>query len=140
MPREQTVSVGPRPSLKRDLALYVLNEIYWRDKRGHETDLVLPSRHGRLITIECQWAFRRQYPEGANRVVASDVDTSYHRQFDELTVEFLGLKDLVESFKRTRPSSAGPPHICPAVWSGWWRFPRTWRCGSNRCRPHRDGS
>src|SRR5207249_1298213 len=73
----------------------VLNEImahvqnrdlrYWRDKRGHEVDFVLAPRRGNPTVLECKssadrfddtnlLAFRRQYPEGENFVIAQDVD------------------------------------------------------------------
>jgi len=73
---------------------FVLNELfarldldaihYWRDKRGHEVDLIV-ARPGRdPVAIECKWsqahadelrgvaAFRRSYPNGDNYVVTND--------------------------------------------------------------------
>ena len=74
---------------------FVLNELlvrldlqrihYWRDKRGHEVDLVVVRPGKAPAAVECKWswrgadtldglaAFRRIYPEGQNFVVASDV-------------------------------------------------------------------
>ena len=96
---------------------FVLNEIhaqtqshrifYWRDKRGHEVDFVLARRKSEPTAIECKWsasdfdatnlkAFRRQYPKGNNFVVASDVQRAFSRQYDNVQVRFVGLRDLVK--------------------------------------------
>lgn len=96
---------------------YVLNEIhartqartvcYWRDKRDHEVDFVLPQRAGSPIGIECKWsanafetrnlrAFRRQYPGGENWLVATDVTVPYERIIDDLRVQFMGLEQLAD--------------------------------------------
>ncbi len=96
---------------------YVLNEIqsrlqtraisYWRDKRGHEVDFVWVPRGGRQPTaIECKWssdrmdvtgfkAFRAQYPEGANWLVAQDLERSFRRRESGLVVEFLKLEEMM---------------------------------------------
>jgi len=106
----------PRPE---DLGVlwehYVLNELqsrapaqpirYWRDKRGHEVDFVLPRRGGPPVGIECKWsaetadlhglrAFRQRYPEGENWIVAQDVDRGYSRTQDGLELQFMGLEEL----------------------------------------------
>ena len=94
----------------------VLNEImaqtqsrdvkYWRNKRGHEVDFVLTPNRESPVAIECKWAasgfsasqlrsFRRQYPEGENFVVSHDVDTSFTRTYGDLSVQFVGLDDLI---------------------------------------------
>jgi len=81
------------------------NVLYWRDKRGHEVDFVAVSRRRAPTAIECKWtasrfdpagllAFRRQYPQGLNLVVAHDVERPYSRAFGGLTVRFIGLRDL----------------------------------------------
>ncbi len=96
---------------------YVLNEIhgrsqrprvhYWRDKRGHEIDFVLPRRNDQVDAIECKWAsrsydarnlraFRQQYPKGENLVVATDLDRTFRETIGNLTVEFIGLADLAQ--------------------------------------------
>ncbi|NOT54996.1 MAG: ATP-binding protein [Deltaproteobacteria bacterium] len=105
---------------REDLGLlwehYVLNELmahlqsrdlrYWRDKRGHEVDLVLTRRGHPPDTIECKWsvshfsaqalsAFRRQYPEGENFVVAADTDRPFTQDFAGIKVQFVGLAALV---------------------------------------------
>lgn len=96
----------------------VLNEIqgklqvrslnYWRDKRGHEIDFIYPKSRGRApIAIECKWnsknfdplnlqVFRKQYPEGKNFVVAHDIDISFKKRFDGVSVSFVNLKQLID--------------------------------------------
>ncbi len=95
---------------------FVLNEImaqlqsrqvfYWRDKRGHEIDFVLPQRRQEPLAIECKWsaeafeaanlqAFRRVYPKGENVVVAQDVDRSFQRNYGGNIVHFESLPSFV---------------------------------------------
>ena|SRR5437660_176572 len=92
---------------------FVLNEImarqqhlevlYWRDKRGHEVDFVVAGRRHRPLAIECKWsasdfdaanlhAFRKQYPEGENVVVAQDVDRPFTRHYGAVAVRFESLR------------------------------------------------
>lgn len=99
---------------------FVLNEIqahlqsrrilYWRDKRGHEVDFVLINRQGLPVAIECKWkisefdptnikAFRRQYPEGDNLVVVSDIKRPFPQAYDDVPVRFVDLKGLIMSIK-----------------------------------------
>ncbi|MDD4889099.1 MAG: DUF4143 domain-containing protein [Phycisphaerae bacterium] len=94
---------------------YVVNELmsacqtrrlfYWRDKRGHEVDLVWSPRGNRPLAIECKWsadefepagmlAFRGQHPEGENAVVARDVERTFSRHYGELKVDFVSLASL----------------------------------------------
>ena len=94
---------------------FVLNEImanlqtqdvhYWRDKRGHEVDFVLTPRRGKPLAIECKrsasdfdaanlLAFRRQYPQGENVVVAPDVERTFQRSYREIIVRFESLRSL----------------------------------------------
>jgi hypothetical protein len=96
---------------------FVLNEVmahsqtrqvfYWRDKRGHEVDLVWAPRGGKPLAVECKWsadefdvagiaALRRQYPQGENVVVAQDVERAFVRNCGDLKVHFEGLPSLVE--------------------------------------------
>jgi predicted AAA+ superfamily ATPase len=96
---------------------FVLNEIqarmqgqqvcYWRDKNKHEVDFVIRKRGCAPDAIECKWstgefdsrsllAFRRQYPNGRNWVVATDVDQAHVRRVDGVTVEYLDLQTLIE--------------------------------------------
>lgn len=59
---------------------------YWRDKKGHEVDFVLPKRGGPPIAIEAKWkadafepgslqALLRRYPSAHCYVVTSDVSS-----------------------------------------------------------------
>jgi predicted AAA+ superfamily ATPase len=96
---------------------FVLNELmaqsqsreifYWRDVRGHEIDFVLAPRRARPLAVECKWswgdfdaanlgAFRRQYPEGENVVVAQDVDRTFTRNYGNLSVRFERLSSVAE--------------------------------------------
>ncbi|MDR3675962.1 MAG: ATP-binding protein [Acidobacteriota bacterium] len=104
---------------------FVLNEImaqlqsrqifYWRDKRGHEVDFILPTRRQEPLALECKWsadafeaanlhAFRRIYPKGENIVVAHDVDRAYRRNYGEISVRFESLSSTV-----SRILSPSPP-------------------------------
>lgn len=95
---------------------YVLNEIhgrlqtrrlyYWRDKRGHEVDLVFPLAEGRVLAVECKAsadsfdagplrAFRRRYPEGDNLVVAPDVRRGWVQRHGDLLVRYVSLEEMV---------------------------------------------
>ena len=87
---------------------------YWRDKRGHEIDLVIAPRGGNPTAIECKMtasdfdptgikAFRRQYPEGKNYAVAHDVDRGFRRTYDVAEVEFVGLPRLIEALSAASP-------------------------------------
>jgi len=78
---------------------------YWRDKRGHEVDFVLPKRGTAPDVIECKWqakefsprallSFRRRYPGGNNIVLANDVDEPFVRMFGALEVRFAGLRSI----------------------------------------------
>jgi predicted AAA+ superfamily ATPase len=98
---------------------YVLNELhshlqarkilYWRDKRGHEIDFVLPGKRKSPLAIECKWSvsdfeiknlrsFRNIYPSGDNIVVARDVDRGYTKSVDGIIVKFLNLKGVIDLF------------------------------------------
>ena len=95
----------------------VLNEImahkqsrniqYWRDKRGHEVDFVLTRAREIPVAVECKWtasgfsprqllAFRRQYPEGKNFVVAHDVDHPFAKEYNGILVKFVNLDSLID--------------------------------------------
>jgi predicted AAA+ superfamily ATPase len=105
---------------------FVLNELhahvqsrdlrYWRDKRGHEVDLVWPKRARAPIAIECKWsaadfdpanmkAFRYQYPHGDTFVVAQNVTHGYRRRYGDVDVRFVGLKDLVQAMTHAHVTS-----------------------------------
>jgi hypothetical protein len=97
---------------------YLLNELqahglgaeirHWRSTRHNEVDFVI-AREGRIpVAIECKWsadgredldgikAFRRAYPQGANLVVASNVDRPFTRRIGDLSIEYVGLGSLVK--------------------------------------------
>ena len=95
---------------------FVLNEMqahlqsreirYWRDKRGHEIDFVLARRNQAPVTIECKWSsadfdpaavqsFRRIYSHGDNFVVAHDIERPLTRSYGEISVDFVGLADMI---------------------------------------------
>ncbi len=103
---------------------FVLNEImanrqdrdvhYWRDKRGHEVDFVLTAHRKKPLALECKWsadsfeagnlqAFRKQYPDGENVVVAQDVDRPFRRTVGEITVRFESLRSLLRSTDEVTP-------------------------------------
>ncbi|MGD8993163.1 MAG: AAA family ATPase [Desulfobacterales bacterium] len=100
---------------------YVLNEMhanfqsrrinYWRDKRGHEVDFIIARRNQPPVAVECKWsasdfdpagvkAFRKQYPEGQNYVVANDVDRQYARSYAKTTVTFVNLNGLIKKLSK----------------------------------------
>lgn len=103
---------------------FVLNEMhahlqtrrisYWRDKRGHEIDFVLThhKKPEQPLAIECKWSsagfdtrydvgnikvFRKQYPAGNNYVVSADTERSYTRVYDNISVTFVSLKELIRA-------------------------------------------
>jgi hypothetical protein len=85
---------------------------YWRNKRGHEIDfIILKNRHTRPIAVECKWSyrtfnpqnistFRRLYPDGKNYVVCANIDRSYERAYDDITVMFVSLEELIVELGR----------------------------------------
>lgn len=97
---------------------YALNEIqaklhtrgiqYWRDKRGHEVDFVIPRRGtpASPIVIECKWkadqcddrnfkAFSYQYPKAKFFVLAQDVEREFSRKIGEILVTFTSLSGII---------------------------------------------
>ncbi len=95
---------------------YVLNEIhgrlqtrrlyYWRDKRGHEVDLVFPLPDGRVTAVECKVsadrfdagnlrAFRRRHPDGENIVVAPHVRRGWAERRRDLLLRYASLEEIV---------------------------------------------
>lgn len=100
---------------------FVLNELYgrlqlreagyWRDKRGHEIDIVLKRRDGAVDAIECKWSadafapdnlasFRNRHLKGNNFVVCTDVPRPYNRTMRDLPITLLNIDALVESLSR----------------------------------------
>ncbi len=75
---------------------------YWRDKRGHEIDLVIPWPENEPKAIEIKWkadefeprnlfSFRRHYPKGDNYVISSDIVRVFSRKYKDLRVVFCRL-------------------------------------------------
>lgn len=92
-------------------ANFPLQEVrYWRDKKDHEIDFVLPAANGKVHAIECKWDcdafdarnlkhFRELYPEGENLLIAPNAITGLvtRHGFEvrkELEVRQCGLGDL----------------------------------------------
>jgi predicted AAA+ superfamily ATPase len=112
---------------RQDLGLlwehFVLNELhaclqsreihYWRDKRGHEVDMILARRGRWPIALECKWsardfdptnlqAFQKAYPRAEFLVIAHDVERAYVRKYGALAVRFAGLSSLVANLLNRR--------------------------------------
>jgi hypothetical protein len=88
---------------------------YWRDKRGHEIDFVVKPRGLDPIAIECKGsadeldprnllAFRRQYPKGANWVVAPDVGRAFTRHHNGIEIRYGSLGSLVQGLRTSSQS------------------------------------
>jgi hypothetical protein len=96
---------------------YVLNELtaqlqtaglrYWRDKQGHEVDLIWAPRGRAPLAIECKWSardfdpanlliFARAYPKAELLVVAPDARPAFARDYHGMQVQFLTLDRLIK--------------------------------------------
>lgn len=96
---------------------YVLNELtaqlqignlrYWRDKQGHEIDLVWASPGRTPSAIECKWSsrdfdprnlliFARHYPKATLLVTTTDAEPAFTRNYKGVDVHFLKLDRLIE--------------------------------------------
>lgn len=94
---------------------YVLNELtahlqtadlrYWRDKQGHEVDLIWVPRGKSPAAIECKWSardfnpanllvFARLYPKATLLVTAPDARPVFTRNYSGSEVQFLTLDRL----------------------------------------------
>lgn len=80
---------------------------YWRDKRGHEIDIILPQRGAPPVAIECKWssedfnpanliAFHTQYPKSKLFVVANDVPRSHSRDINGMKLTYVSLPNLIQ--------------------------------------------
>ena len=90
---------------------------YWRDRQGREIDFIIRNRRDNTVTvIECKMtvssllagrsalaavgnniaAFRNSYPGGNNYIVATDVETAFQRQYDDVTLSFVSPRDLLK--------------------------------------------
>lgn len=106
---------------------HVLNELhaalqsrslihYWRNKTGHEIDLVITKRGRAPIAVELQWSdadfdpvnlrsFRNQYPSGRNFAVCNNVSRAYKKNFGEIEVTFVSPQHLIEQVLRAQVRS-----------------------------------
>lgn len=85
-----------------------MNELrYWRDKQGHEVDLIWSRRAKAPVAIECKWsardfdpsamlAFARAYPKADLLVTAPDAGPAFTREYAGVRVEFVALDGLLE--------------------------------------------
>ncbi len=94
---------------------YVLNELtaqlqtaglrYWRDKQGHEVDLIWAPRGKSPTAIECKWSardfnpanllvFARAYPKATLLVTTPDARPAFTRNYSGAEVQFLALDRL----------------------------------------------
>ncbi|MFA5139260.1 MAG: DUF4143 domain-containing protein [Elusimicrobiota bacterium] len=95
----------------------VLNEIcgrtqsrkvnYWRDKRGHEVDFVIPKTSGRMLAVECKWSqnefssknlkvFLKRHASAECLAVCADSGEPITRDCGGIPVTFLGLREFSE--------------------------------------------
>jgi predicted AAA+ superfamily ATPase len=105
---------------------YVLNELcaqlqtsdvrYWRDKQGHEVDLVWIPRRGKTLALECKWSarefdpanfnvFARAYPTAELVVVTTDAEPPFSREIEGRVVHFLTLDRLVARIRNHETGS-----------------------------------
>ncbi len=120
---------GWRELRKEDLGFLwehcVLNEIhgnlqthdihYWRDKRGHEIDIVLHNKKDNSLNIvECKFTssslsssfkknvdtFRKHYPEGKNFIVASNIDRPFQRRYANTVIYFENPQSLITTLSK----------------------------------------
>lgn len=96
---------------------YVLNELtaqlqstglrYWRDKQGHEVDLIWLPRGKTPVAIECKLSardfdpanllvFARLYPKATLLVTTPDARPAFTKKHSDIEVHFLTLDRLVE--------------------------------------------
>lgn len=79
---------------------------YWRDKDGHELDLVLARRRDEVDAIECKWnpgsfdgaaldVFRSYYPKGRNYLVSPSGAPGYAQRFGAHEVRVCTPSELV---------------------------------------------
>jgi hypothetical protein len=97
---------------------FVLNELqaqlqnnadilYWRNKKKQEVDFIIKKKRSQtVIAIETKWqaknfnpdnlqAFRELHPEGENFLIANDIQESYTKNYTNLQVKFISLKEFI---------------------------------------------
>ncbi len=84
------------------------NLFYWRDKSGREIDFVIRAARQNVHTVECKIQpaqfnpgslqhFRTLYPEGNNFVVCPHLLMPYKHRYNDMTINFCSVKDLLNS-------------------------------------------
>jgi hypothetical protein len=97
---------------------FVLNELkaqlqnnadilYWRNKKKQEVDFIIKKKRSQtVIAIETKWqaknfspdnlqAFRELHPEGENFLIANDIQESYTKNYTDLKVKFISLREFI---------------------------------------------
>ncbi len=78
---------------------------FWRDQKQREVDFVVPTGRKSCDAIECKWnvdsfatrgikAFRENYPEGRNFLIAPVIGKPYRRDFGSVDVTVANASDL----------------------------------------------
>jgi hypothetical protein len=101
---------GLRLAVMRAIFFVVSSELIWakwRDKQGHEVDLIWLARGKWPVVIECNWSardrdpanllvFARAYPKATLRVATPDARPGFTHDCSGVRTEFLTLNCLVE--------------------------------------------
>jgi predicted AAA+ superfamily ATPase len=81
--------------------------LYWRNKKKQEVDFIIKKKRSQtVIAIETKWqaknfnpdnlqAFRELHPEGENFLIANDIQESYTKNYSNLKVKFISLKEFI---------------------------------------------
>lgn len=89
--------------------------LYWRNKKKQEVDFIIKKKRSQtVIAIETKWqaknfnpdnlqAFRELHPEGENFLIANDIQESYTKNYTDLKVKFISLKEFISQIT---PSTA----------------------------------
>jgi len=94
---------------------------YWRDKHDHDIDFLIPhrSRENKITAIECKFtiisdevnvkaiarnflAFRQLYPEGENFVIAYNIAESFIKNYQNIEIHFVSLKDMINKLEKIK--------------------------------------
>lgn len=89
--------------------------LYWRNKKKQEVDFIIKKKRSQtVIAIETKWqaknfspdnlqAFRELHSEGENFLIANDIQESYTKNYTDLKVKFISLKEFISQIT---PSTA----------------------------------
>ena len=81
--------------------------MYWRNKKKQEVDFIIKKKRSQtVIAIETKWqaknfnpdnlqTFRELHPEGENFLIANDIQESYTKNYTNLKVKFISLKEFI---------------------------------------------